>query len=463
MKLTFLGAAGEVTGSCYLLETHAARVMIDCGLFQGGHDEDAKNIIPKRLDVTRLDAVVMTHGHLDHTGRLPLLGRRHYKGPIFATPATREMTQLILLDAAKVQSQDVDRNNRKRQRRGEPPLEPLYSADDVHRTISLFKPIEYDQRLEVAQGITARIVDAGHMLGSGSIEFTVEENGTKKIVAFSGDLGPRGAAILRDPEPITAADLLVLESTYGDRDHKPLGPTLIEFHNIIKQASANHGVVLVPVFAVGRAQQMLYHLAAIFRTKEMASFPVFLDSPMAIEALDIYRHHTHLFDEEALGLVKSGSLRRELEIVTVTRTADESRRINELEGPFMVLAGSGMCNAGRILHHLKHRLWQPETIVVFVGFQAHGTLGRQLVDGAKHVNILGDSIAVRAQIRTLNSFSAHAGQSELLQWADRILTTKPRLALTHGESPARTVLQAKIRDRSGISAALPVLEETLEL
>jgi metallo-beta-lactamase family protein len=463
MKLTFLGAAGEVTGSCYLLDTKHARVMIDCGQFQGTPEADAKNVIPKTLDVTRIDAVVMTHGHLDHVGRLPLLTRRHFKGPIFATPATREMAQLILLDAAKVQAQDIDRINRKRVRRGESPAEVLFDADDVHRTMSRFQPLDYDVRHEVAQGVTARLVDAGHMLGSASIELTIEENGVKKVVAFSGDLGPRGAAILRDPDPITAADFLVLESTYGDRDHKPFAPTLVEFRNILIEASQRNGVILVPVFAVGRAQAMLYHLGSLFRNNDIPKFPVFLDSPMAIEALEIYRRHVDLFDEEALALQRSGQLRRDLDLVTPTQTAEESRKINGLEGPLMVLAGSGMCNAGRILHHLKHRLWQPETYVLIVGFQGEGTLGRQLVEGRKAVNIHGDSVQVRAQVRTLGSFSAHAGQSELLQWADRILATKPRIALTHGEDCARRPLQQLILDRSGLTAALPVLDETLEL
>jgi metallo-beta-lactamase family protein len=462
MQLTFFGAAGEVTGSCYLVETKTSRVLVDCGIFQG-LDSDAKNVLPHGLDLNRLDAVVLTHGHLDHTGRLPLLGKAGYLGPVHTTSASQDMANLILLDAAKVQAQDVDRHNRKRLRRGDPPDNPLFSSDDVARIISCFKTLAYKQTVEVAQGVSVRFVDAGHMLGSASIEMTVEENGNKKVIAFSGDIGPRGAPFLLDPQPITAADLVIQESTYGDRNHQPLAETLKEFQAIVQEAVQHHGVILVPVFAVGRAQQMLYHLAALFRSKEAPNFPIYLDSPMAIEAVQIYRKHTDLFDEEALALLRSGQMKHDLEMVHTCLTADDSRALNDKEGPMMILAGSGMCNAGRILHHLKHRLWQPETYVVIVGYQADGTLGRQLVDGTKNVNVLGESVVVRAKIRTLGGFSAHAGQDELLQWFDAVKASKPRLVLTHGEDEPRRILEAKILANNGPQAQLPKLGETINL
>jgi len=339
----------------------------------------------------------------------------------------------------------------------------MYSTDDVVKTISSFQQIEYDQRQEVAKGITARLVDAGHMLGSSSIELTVEENGTKKVLAFSGDLGPRGAPFLRDAVPIPYADFVVLESTYGDRDHLPLEETLKEFRAIAQEAVANKGVILVPVFAVGRAQQMIYHLAALFREKAVPAFPIYLDSPMAIEAVNIYRRHTDLFDEEALALKKSGELDHDFSMVSTCATADDSRKLNDMEGPMLIMAGSGMCNAGRILHHLKHRLWQPDTYVVIVGYQGEGTLGRQLVEGRKSVNIFGESVQVRAKVRSLGGFSAHAGQTELLQWHTCFAQCNAKLVLTHGEDKQRGILQGLIKQRYDCQAMLPKLFEEITL
>ncbi|MFO0814657.1 MAG: MBL fold metallo-hydrolase [Gemmatales bacterium] len=462
MKLTFFGAAGEVTGSSYLLETASTRILIDCGIFQG-HDSDGKNFIPKGMMAERLDAVLLTHAHNDHVGRLPLLTKSGCKAPIFANGATRDMAQLILLDAAKVQQQDAERENRKRQRRGDAPAVPLYNADDVLKTLSFFRSLEYGIKREIAPGIMARLVDAGHMLGSGSVELTVTENGTSKVIAFSGDLGPRGAPFLRDPVPIPNADLVVLESTYGDRDHKPLAATLQEFKQIVQEAVRNKGVILVPVFAVGRAQQMIYHLAAMFRHGEESRFPIYLDSPMAIEAVQLYRKHTSLFDEEALALKQSGKLDQDFSMVEACETADDSRSLNIKEGPMLILAGSGMCNAGRILHHFKHRLWQQDTYVVIVGYQGEGTLGRQLVDGKKRVNIYGESVEVRAKIRTLGGFSAHAGQTELLQWYNCMAASKPKTVLTHGEDKQRATLLGMIKKQHGVQSLTPRLMEEIVL
>ena len=462
MKITFHGASGgEVTGSCYHIETNRAKILLDCGMFQGGHRTEDLNRLPPGAE--KVDAVVLTHGHLDHTGRLPLLARAGYRGHIHATPATIEMTALILRDSARIQMQDSERVNRKRQRAGEPAHEPLYSPAHVEQIMELFQPVPYDEPVEVAPGIRACYAEAGHMLGSTSIKLFVTENGQEKTVIFSGDLGPRGAPILKDYETFQKADLVVLESTYGDRDHKPLKETIDQFLDILRQATASRGKILVPTFAVGRAQLLSMLLAWAFREHRIKPFPVYLDSPMAIEASKIYQHHMELFDDAMLKFMHEGSLRQDLATMHLSPTAEDSKKINDVPGPCLVMAGAGMCNAGRILHHLKQNLWKPDTHVIIAGYQSAESLGRRLVDGEKLVSIHGDKVAVKAQIHTLGGFSAHAGQTDLLNWFGAIAPSRPRVVLTHGENPQREALAGKIQAAHGITAQLPVLGETLEL
>lgn len=463
MKITLHGAAGEVTGSAYLLETDRARVLVDFGMFQGGTNHDAKNVLPAGLLTKRLDAVLLTHAHLDHVGRLPLLIKGGYQGEIFATEPTRELAGLILRDSAKVQSYEVERKNRKHERAGKPLLEPLYNAEDVEQTIQRFRDVEFDQPIKIAEKITARYTPAGHMLGSASIALTVEEQGKTKTVVFSGDIGPAGFAIIRDAVPFKRADLVFLESTYGDRDHKPIAETLAEFRAIIGDAVKRKARILVPAFAVGRTQQIIYHLDELFCAGTIKPFPIYLDSPMAIEASKIYQSHPDLFDDEAKAMERACKITRNRRQVTPTPTAQDSMKLNDVPGPCLIMAGSGMCNAGRILHHLKHGLWQPETAVIIVGYQGEGTLGRQLVDGAKKVKIFGEEVAVKASIHTLNGFSAHAGQTALLKWFGSVAPTKPRVVLTHGEARGREPLAELIRKRHGIKPVLPGLGDTIKL
>ena len=463
MKITPLGAAGEVTGSAYLVETAQAKLLVDCGMFQGGRKQEAKNRPPAQRRVQRLDAVLVTHAHTDHTGRLPLLVQRGYAGPIYATPATIDLTDIVLRDAAHIQVSDAERTNRKNERAGLPLVEPLYTPDDVGQTIQLLRPAPYDAAFEVAPGVSARLVEAGHLLGSVSIELTVRERGAAKVIVFSGDLGPRGKPLIRDAAALTRADLVVMESTYGGRDHKTLRESNQEALNVIRRTLDLKGKILIPSFAIGRTQELLYALAAAFRDGRLPKFPIYIDSPMAIRSTEVYRQHTELFDEEAMEMVNSGELRRELDHVTAIETGQESMSLNEKSGPFMIIAGSGMCNAGRILHHLRHNLWWPETAVIFVGYQGQGTLGRRLVEGAKSVKIFGEPVAVNAQIATINGLSGHAGQSGLVQWFDSLAGARPRLVITHGEEQSRAALAGVIAERYGIEAILPAENQVIEL
>jgi metallo-beta-lactamase family protein len=463
MRIHFHGAAGDVTGSAYHVVTKDASVLVDCGLFQGTKEEKAKNRQKAELEGGRLDAVVLTHGHLDHVGRLPLLTRKGYDGPIFATNATIDLATLILKDSLFLQEQDLKRENQKRARSKLTPLEPLFEEADVRRLKPLVKNIRYNERLEIAPGMEVRLVDAGHVIGSASVELTVRENGTEKTIVFSGDLGPRGAPLLNDPVPFEKADVVIMESTYGDRNHRSLHDTAIEGRQIIAKAIENRAKILVPVFAVGRTQLLLYLLAGAFQRKTLPQFPIFLDSPMAIEATKVYGDNNELFDAEALEMVESGELRRNLACARPCPKPGDSRALNDVKGPCLIMAGNGMCTGGRIMHHLRHNLPIPETEVLIVGFQSHGTLGRKLIEGAKSVTMFGEDIPVRASIHTMGGFSAHAGQNDLLKWFSVVAPSRPRTIITHGEDKARKVFSELIDSRFGLKAERPALGDVVEI
>ena len=463
MKIQFHGATGDVTGSAYHVMTKHANVLVDCGMFQGGKKEKAKNRREAKLEGGKLDAVLLTHGHLDHVGRLPILTRRGYEGPIFATRPTFEIASLILRDSLQLQKADLKRENQERARNKQPPLEPLFEEKDVKALKPLVNMIKYNQRVEVAPGVEARLVDAGHVIGSSSIELTVTENGSKKVVVFSGDLGPRGAPILNDPVPFEKADAVIMESTYGDRNHRSLHETAIEGRQIIARAIENRAKILVPVFAVGRTQLLLYLLAGAFRNKTLPKFPIYLDSPMAIEATKVYGKSAELFDEEAKEMVDSGELRKSLDIARACPKPGDSRALNDVQGPCMIMAGAGMCTGGRIVHHLRHNLPIKGTEVLMVGFQSANSMGRRLVDGEQFVRIFGERIPVRATISTMGGFSAHADQKGLLDWFGAVAPSKPRLIITHGEDRARDVLSGLIESAHGIKAQCPSLGDVIEI
>jgi metallo-beta-lactamase family protein len=445
-RLTFLGAAGDVTGSCYLLETVHAKVLLECGLWQGERRIRARNQRPFPFDPRGLDAVVLTHAHIDHSGLVPKLVRDGFRGRIHATVPGADLLAVLLRDSAHIHQQDAKDVNRRRLRAGKRPVEPLYELVDAERALEHLVLHPFDRVDELAQGLSIRFACAGHILGAASIEVWVREQTFARKLVLSGDVGRPRDPLLRPPEPPGEADIVLLESTYGDRDHKDLDATVEELAQALREATADGGNVLVPVFAVGRAQEILHYVGVLEEQGRIPVLPVFLDSPMAVRATEIHRRH-----ESELRLQPDGRrlVPHEPRQLTFCRTSEDSVRLNERHG-VVILSASGMCEGGRILHHLRHNLWKPTTDVVIVGFQARGTLGRALVDGARSVRVFGETVAVRARVKTLGGFSAHAGQSELVEWVTSLARSGARVALVHGEEEKRLALAAKLRERLGL-------------
>jgi metallo-beta-lactamase family protein len=463
MKITLYGAAQEVTGSCYLVETASNRFLVDCGMFQGSEKAERRNRIPQRIDAKNLEAVLLTHGHLDHCGRLPLLFKAGFKGPVYATAGTIEIAKIILLDAAGIQEGDTRRENRKRARAGLQPLEPLFKLKDVQRVIDHFRIVEYNEPFNLRSNLMVNYVDAGHILGSACIEVVNYENGEPFKTVFSGDLGQFSVPIMRDPDVINQADAVIMESTYGDRDHRSMEETVAEFRELVRSAIESKSKILIPSFAVGRTQTILYYLAEMFRNGEVEPIPVYLDSPMAITASRTYLQYAKIMDSEISDLINSGQLRRDLATLVTCESAEQSQALNTVNGPCIIIAGAGMCNAGRIMHHLRHNLWKDNCNLIVVGYQAHGSVGRLLVEGAKKVKVMGETVSVRAKISALGGFSAHAGQTDLLRWLRPMTNTKPKIILTHGESHQLQELGRAIRNEFGIEVQIPSLTDGINL
>ncbi|WP_018866391.1 MULTISPECIES: MBL fold metallo-hydrolase RNA specificity domain-containing protein [unclassified Thioalkalivibrio] len=464
-QLTFQGATGEVTGSRYLLETDDARVLLECGMYQGNSDADEANRAPLAELAESLDAVVLSHGHLDHSGLLPKLVRDGFRGPIYCTPGTEELLEIMLEDAAFVMSKDIEWENKWRRRADKPLLEPVYDIDDVATTLGLCEAVPYGQARKIAGGIGLTFRDAGHILGSAIVDLIVPAGGRDRHLVFSGDLGNADAVLMHEPARPEHADHVLLESTYGDRDHRPMEETVEEFAQVLAEADKSGGNVLIPAFAVGRTQEVLYHLSMLHHAGRLPQQKVFLDSPMAIKVTELYARLRRTLDPEdmdRLHQAANGDPAAYLPGLQVCRTVEESMAINRITGGAIIIAGSGMCNGGRIRHHMKYNLWRREAHLVIVGFQAAGTLGRRLVDGAEKVKLLGDEVAVNAKIHTLGGFSAHAGRSQLLDWA-RGFQDQPVFHLVHGEPEAREALAAGLRDELGAEAHVPAFGETITL
>ena len=436
MKISFHGAAEGVTGSCHLVQVGTKKVLIDCGLFQGSRETEEENKNSFGFDPSEIDYLLLTHAHLDHCGRIPLLAKRGFTGEIITTLATQELARVVMLDSAHLNEEEVRRKNRKLQRMRKPNklLEPLYSTEDALYALDFFgRRASYNKFIEVAKGIRATFIDAGHILGSACVFLELEEEGNKRTVLFSGDLGSNGRAILRDPAKPPHADVVVMETTYGDRPHKELEPSIEELFEAINDTVSRGGNIIIPTFALERAQELLYYLHEGWKEKRLPmGLQVFLDSPMAISATTIFGRHPECYDEETKKLFADGHDPFEFPSLHFTHDASESMALNNIHSGALILAGSGMCTGGRVRHHLKKNLWRKECSVIFVGYAAKGTLARRIVDGAKTVMIFGEEIAVNSKIYTIGGFSAHAGQSELLAWHQA--TNKPRTTyLVHGE------------------------------
>jgi len=456
MQLEFFGGAGEVTGSCHILTVAGRRLLLDCGMIQGGAAPDERNRAAFPFDAAEVDAVILSHAHIDHSGRLPLLRKRGFRGPIYTNPACRDLVRILLADSATMQERDAERENRKRQKPGGKAVaEPLYTLEDALDVLQQVRTVRYGQPIEVLPGVEVTFRDAGHILGSASVWLTLREGEFVRRVTFSGDVGQYDTPILRDPEPGPAADIVLMESTYGDRLHRERAATLEEFGSILRDAKRDGGNVLIPAFAVGRTQEILYELATHFDEWELADWRVYLDSPMAIEATGVYWKHAELFDAEAQEWFARERALPALPNLTLCRTADESMAINRMPHGAIVIAGSGMCTGGRIVHHLKHNLARPECDVVFSGFQAQGTLGRAIVERREHVRIHGSPVKVAARVHTLGGFSAHGDQHDLLRWYGSI-PGRPPVWLVHGEASAAEGLRDALREQgSQAEVAVP--------
>jgi len=462
MQLEFYGGAGEVTGSCHILTVNGRCLLLDCGMIQGGPAPDERNRAEFPFDAARVDAVILSHAHIDHCGRLPLLRKRGFRGPIYTNPACRDLMRILLADSANMQERDAERDNRKRRKAGtQGTVEPLYTLEDALEVLQQVRTVGYGRAVEVLPGVELTFRDAGHILGSASVWLQLREGDLARRVTFSGDVGQYDTPILRDPEPGTATDLLLMESTYGDRLHRDRAATLAEFGSILREARRRGGNVLIPAFAVGRTQEILYELATHYDEWELGDWRVFLDSPMAIEASAVYWKHAELFDEEAREWHARERALPALPNLTLCRTVDESMAINRLTHGAIVIAGSGMCTGGRIVHHLKHNLARPECDIVFSGFQARGTTGRAIVDGREYVRIHGSPVKVAARVHTLGGFSAHGDQHDLLRWYGAI-PGRPPVWLVHGEPSAAEALRDALR-RDGTQAEVAAPGVAVEL
>lgn len=460
MKIRFLGAARGVTGSCFHLAIEGLQVIVDCGMYQG-KNADEINRMPFAFDPQKIDYLLLTHAHLDHSGLIPKLIAAGFQGRIITTTATADLVEIMLYDSAHIQEKDAEWLMKKSLRAGKNEIiEPLYTTEDVTASLPFFDRKNYGTIESLGNGLRYRFVDAGHILGSGSLEIWFPGVSGEKKIVFSGDVGKNENPIIKDPEHVAEADYVVVESTYGNRLHKGMEESIDEMVEAIKSTFKRGGNVLFPAFAVGRTQDILYILNRLIREKRLRDLDVYVDSPLADKATKIYMSHPEFFDAEAVNLFKVKST--EGMRIHFTTTVEESQKINKIKSGAIIIAGSGMCEGGRIRHHFKHNLWRPECSIVFTGFQVRGTLGRLIVDGIKNVRVLGEEIAVRARVYTIGGFSAHADQKELLEWLGSF-QSKPEVFVVHGEENVSLEFEKIIKEKLGFVARVPHKGEEFEI
>ena len=464
MRMSFLGAAHMVTGSCYLIETNDRKFLVDCGMFQGGKRIRELNYEAFPFSPAELDCVVLTHAHVDHCGLIPKLYRDGFRGDVYATKVTCDLANIMLPDSAYIQQSDAELLNRKGQRRGDAPIEALYSIDDAQTALRHFLPVSYDETLAILDNVNVTFRDAGHIIGSAILEIEVTEGGKTSRLVFSGDLGQPDQPILRDPSILRGADFLVIESTYGDRLHKLYDreEVLLE---VINDTMDRGGNLVIPAFAVGRTQTLLYYFYKLWKEGRLDSdVPIILDSPLAIAATRVFLQNMHVFDEETMQLLDADGRIPQFPQLHICETAAESRALNSGESSAIILSASGMADAGRILHHLKHNLWRPESTVLFVGYQAEGSMGRRLIDGIKRVRVLGEEVVVRAKIKSLDGFSAHADAHQRVEWVSPLGAPRPaKVFIVHGEAQAQEALKEQFDRKLGLESYIPFRGDAVKI
>ena len=468
MKIKFCGATIGVTGSCHLLTTDRHSVLLDCGQFQGNKEMDALNWEPFPFDPEAIEAVILSHAHIDHCGRIPLLVKRGFKGDIYCTDATADLLQVMLLDSAYIHEKDAEWQTKKNARTGKPPVEPLYTVQDAERSLKLVKPILYDQLVELNDEMKIVFNDAGHILGSAITEIWVTENDQTSKIVFSGDLGVTNRPILRDPKKIKKADYLIMETTYGGRLHPENATSIDRLIHIISDTVKRKGSVIIPAFAVGRTQELIYELNMFYEHHPeyhdfLENLNVYIDSPMATTATEVFRKNAQVFDDETKELILSGDNPLDFKNLIFTRSTQESQALNMDRTPKIIISASGMCEAGRIRHHLKHNLWDAKNSIVFVGYQAEGTLGRALIDGVKEVKLFGETIMVAAEIHNLEGFSGHADQNGLLDWLSGFQKIPKQIFLVHGEEQSKIDFAKIVQEKLGLSTTPVFVNSEFEL